>query len=186
MTRSKLSIKKLRLIRTQTLTSFVLLFLFSLLCYYPVFANGGPSIAYLLGYLKIGELLLGNITIGLFESFFIKKALTINNRWWVIIIANYVSAFGGFFVTQFLLDHTLVELQTERIGLNNMNNLLLCYLVTFILTLLLEGPIYWFAIKNKLDKKYFIKMLLLPNIVSYTIIAILYTLLNVLSSWSGG
>ena len=126
-------------------------------------------------FVALFQLFFGNIIIGLVESVLIRRIFKYEVNELLIIGANYVSAFIGFLTASFLLDDSKYNLvRTYQEG--NFNSALLLYTgVAYILTLIIETPIFYYGIKNadsrlKLDK--LIITSLTANTISYIILLI--------------
>ncbi len=90
------------------------------------------------------HLVLGNAIIGLIEGLLLGWIFKCS-KWksvLILIVANYASAWaGGFFVAGYLASLPDITIQTIQLWL------LVFVLVAFVITLLIEFPFFWFALR---------------------------------------
>ena len=124
-------------------------------------------------FVSLFQLTIGNLLLGILESFLIKKLFRKNVSYLIIICANYVSAYAGFLISCYYLDPTKLNMiQSYENG--TFPKAMFAYTgIAFVVTLFVELPFYYFGIKNP-DKTYLpfiqlLKILFSVNFLSYIV-----------------
>jgi len=135
-----------------------------------IYANSITSLIFV----NLFYLLIGNILISIFESWFIIKFFKLKKSkkiLLIIILANYTSMLLGDLIISIIRSMMIIDIY-------NIKQIILYFTITlFILTLILELPFYIFIFKKgKNTLKKGIKALILANTISYIIIISIYLL----------
>ncbi len=154
--------------RTKTITTLSLLLLPTL-----AFANAGSPMMWF----GILHLFILNAFIGLTESVIIEK-FKIPNRTWLIIVANYISMFIGLY---FIAPHFSTTTgnpdfwggQTS-FGYYKLQGFIVGMVTSFFATLIIELPFFYFAVKDKLQRKQIFIPFLVANTLTNIIMIIIY------------
>ena len=140
-----------------------------------VFANGGSPMLFF----ALFHLLILNAVIGIIESKIISK-FKIQNRCWLIIIANYVSMYVGILVLS-QYSSGFIEKDSsifDMTGAFSLAGFWFAMFIAYIATLIIEFPFAYFAVKEKIMRK----KVFIPFFVANTITNICMTLLYFLQS----
>lgn len=156
--------------QTKILATFLLLLLPTL-----AVANAGSPMMWF----GMFHLLILNAFIGWTESGLIEK-LKIPNRTWLIIIGNYVSMFIGLY---YIAPHfsTITGNQDFWGGQTNYGDYKLQGFIwgmvsSFFATLIIELPFFYFAVKNKLQRRQIFIPFLVANTFTNIIMLMIYFL----------
>lgn len=119
-----------------------------------------------------------NFLIGTFESSIIQKKFNIENRKWLIIAANYVSMFAGYyFIAPYFSsingNQDFWAMKT-RVGEYQLGGFFIGFLCSFLATLLIEFPFYWHSLKVKCKGWKLLKPFLTANLLSNMIMFLIY------------
>ena len=127
------------------------------------------------------QLIIGNLILGLIESFLIIKLFKQKVSFPIIIAANYVSAIAGFLISCYFLDSTQLNLIRSYENGTFPKSILAYTGIAFVVTLLIEFPFYYVGIKTKnktkLPVKYVVKILLVINVISYIVTILTWLIL---------
>jgi hypothetical protein len=124
-------------------------------------------------FVALYQLILGNLILGILESFLIKKIFKKKVNYLLIICANYVSAIAGFLISTYFLDPTKLNMiQSYENG--TFPKAMFAYTgIAFIVTLIVELPFYYLAIrqpdKTRLSFIPLLKILIVVNFLSYIV-----------------
>lgn len=133
-----------------------------------VFANAGsPMILF-----GILHLLFLNAFIGWAESA-ILSAYKIRNRLFQIILANYLSMFVGLFFIAPYFSHNFWGLETNY-GHYQLPGFIAGMTVSFIATLIIEYPFFYFALEDKTQKNILLKPFIVANTTTNAIMFLIY------------
>ena len=134
-----------------------------------ILLNALTSVTFVAAY----QLIIGNLILGLIESFLIQKIFKKQVSYPMIIAANYVSAIAGFLISCYFLDPTQLNLIRSYENGTFPKSIFAYTGIAFVVTLLIEFPFYYFAIKNqdksKLTFNSVTKILLIVNFLSYIV-----------------
>ena len=150
----------------------ILVFLFFLLptC---AFANAGSPMVWF----GILHTLVLNAFIGWVDSIIVGK-FKISNRTWLIIMGNYVSMFIGlFYIAPFFSTMSgNFDFWGDRTtyGDYQLRGFIAGMITSFFATLIIEYPFFYFAVKNKLQRRQILIPFLIANILTNIIMAIVY------------
>ena len=138
-----------------------------------VFANAGSPMMWF----GILHLLILNAFIGWLESVIINK-FKISNRTWLIIIGNYVSMLIGlYYIAPYFStitgNHDFWGGQTHY-GNYKLQGFIVGMLTSFFATLIIEFPFFYWAVKDKLQRKEIFIPFLVANTLTNIIMTIIY------------
>lgn len=133
------------------------------------------------------HLLFINAAIGLIESRILIK-LKIENRTWLIVLANYVSMVAGlFFIAPFTakwLGNTDFWGNITSYGNYQMQGFFFGMGMAFIATMILELPLFAMSLREKQNFKKLFTLTLKANGITYILMLLIYFLINLPgSSW---
>jgi len=138
-----------------------------------VFANAGSPMMWF-GFLHT---LVLNAFIGLIESLILKK-FKLPNRMWLIIIANYVSMVIGlyFIAPHFSTITGNADFWGGKTSFGNyeLTGFLIGMVCSFIVTLIIELPFFYLAIKDKLKRSQIIIPFLVANTITNIVMLLAY------------
>lgn len=154
--------------RTKSTTTILLLLLPTL-----AFANAGSPMMWF----GILHSLILNAIIGWTESVIIDK-FKIPNRTWLIIIGNYVSMFIGLYYiaphfSTITGNHDFWGGQTSY-GDYKLQGFIVGMVTSFFATLIIELPLFYLAVKNKLQRRQIFIPFLVANTLTNIIMTIIY------------
>ena len=123
------------------------------------------------------HLLILNLIIGLIESFIIKY-FKLNHRTWMIVLSNYVSMFVGLYI----IAPYFSELSGNRdfwggqtsLGNYPLKGFFVGMVASYFATLILEFPLYYFSIKNTIERKKIFLPFLISNTITNIIMILIY------------
>lgn len=148
------------------------------LCPIVLLANAGSPMMWF----GMFHLLILNLVIGVSESLYLKQR-GISNRMWLIIIANYVSMIIGlFFIAPYFssLSGNLDFWGGQTTGGEYvLSGFIVGMITSFLATLLIEFPFYYFSLKAKYEKTNIVKKYIEANLITNVIMFIFYFLINV-------
>ena len=127
------------------------------------------------------HMILLNAFIGITESEIIKR-YHLENRTWLIILANYVSMFIGYsYIAPYF--STIAGNQDFWGGHTNygdyeLKGFMAGMMSSYLATLLIELPFFYFSIKDKLNRKKVLIPFFVANSVTNAILIIIYFLIN--------
>ncbi|MDR0874083.1 MAG: hypothetical protein LBN27_11560 [Prevotellaceae bacterium] len=144
-----------------------------------VFANAGSFMVWF-GFL---HLLYVNAAIGVVESLIIKR-YKLENKMWLIIIANYVSMIVGLvliapFFSTLAGNNDFWRMEHEY----SLRGFFVGMFVAYIATLLIEFPFVYLSVKEKIMRKKVILPFIMANTITYTAMTLIYFLLNIPGSY---
>lgn len=127
--------------------------------------------------------LILNAFIGYCESAILNK-YKIPNSTWLIILGNYISMFIGLYYiapyfSSIITDNKDFWGGMTSFGSYNLNGFVIGMITSFFATLIIEFPFFYFAVKDKLQRKHIFIPFLVANLITNTIMAIIYFLILV-------
>ncbi|WP_394774838.1 hypothetical protein [Flavobacterium sp.] len=157
-------------------TNWLLIKLSLILSFFPLlcFGNAGSSMMYF-GLLHCAIL---NIFIGIAESIVLKK-FKLSNHTWLIIIANYISAFIGlYFIAPYFSTITGNEGfwwggKNDNLGYG-LKGFFVGMAASFIATLIIEYPIFYLALKDRSKKNRLLGPFFIANFITNVIMTLVY------------
>ncbi|MGG5207980.1 hypothetical protein ACQWU4_03470 [Chryseobacterium sp. MIQD13] len=119
-----------------------------------------------------------NFVIGTFESKFLLDKFNIQNRKWLIIAANYISMFAGYYyiAPYFSLLNGYNDFwgMKSRVGEYELGGFFIGFLCSFTATLIIEFPFYWFSLKAKLKGWELLRPFLAVNLLTNILMLLIY------------
>lgn len=130
-----------------------------------------------------------NFIIGTFESKLLVEKFNLQNRKWLIIAANYVSMFVGYY---FIAPHfSLVNGYPDfwgmksRVGEYELGGFFIGFLYSFGATLVIEFPFYWLSLKTKQKGWKLLSPFFLVNLFTNIImLAIYFAIVAFAAKWN--
>ena len=133
-----------------------------------VLANAGSPIIWF----NIFHLLFINAAIGYIESEILLK-YKLPNKAWMVILANYISMFIGFFV---IMPSLIKGRYGGTMWDRSSEDLLYGLGISFLATLVIEYPFFVAALKDKTQQKVLFKPFLIANLVTNVAMVCIYYL----------
>lgn len=119
-----------------------------------------------------------NFIIGELESRLLLDKFSIQNRKWLIIAANYVSMFAGYYfiAPHFSLLNGYPDFwgMKSRVGEYELGGFFIGFLCSFVTTLIIEFPFYCLSLKTKLKGWALLKPFLAVNLLTNIAMLIIY------------
>lgn len=139
-----------------------------------VLANAGSPMMWF-GFLHLVWI---NAVIGIYESKILTSKFDIQNKKWLIILANYISMFIGLYYIaphfSGLTGNTDFWGGKTRLGEYKLGGFLIGMTISFIATLIIEFPFYLLSLKQKIKDWSIIKPFLYANFITNIIMFIIY------------
>jgi len=141
-----------------------------------VFANAGSPMMWF----GILHSLILNTIIGLYESNFLKKE-DLNVRTWLIILGNYFSMIIGFYFIAPIFssiggNNDFWGGQT-RLGEYEIYGFVIGFIASFIVTLIIEFPFFYYGLKDKNERGKLFWPFLESNLRTNTVLFVIYLLI---------
>jgi hypothetical protein len=124
-------------------------------------------------FVALYQLILGNLFLGVLESFLVNKLFKKKVSYLIIICANYVSAIAGFLISCYFLDPSKLNMiRSYENGI--FSKAMFAYTgIAFIVTLFVELPFYYLGIRNpdktRLSFMPLLKIVFVVNFLSYIV-----------------
>ena len=138
-----------------------------------IFLNAGSAVMFF----SVFHLYIGNTLIGLFELWIVRKIFKIRLRWWLVILANYISMLFGFlffasYFTEFVIGKSFFPGFDRPFTIFGF---LFGMFFAFLASVIIEFPFFHFAFKENRNYIQTLKITIITNIYSYiTMIAIYF------------
>lgn len=117
------------------------------------------------------QLLLGNLLLGLIESYLVKSLFKFSVKTTLIVVGNYFSAIVGFLISSALLDNTSLNLIKAYEGGGFGRSILAYTGIALVITIIVEYPFFYFGVgsksKEKLSFENLFEVILLVHLISY-------------------
>ena len=143
-----------------------------------LFANAGSPMMWF----GLLHLLILNLLIGIYESKYLDRK-EITNRTWLIIVGNYFSMFIGLYGIAPYFSTITGNLDfwggNTRYGDYELNGFLFGMIASFIATLILEFPFYFFSVIDKATRKNGVWTYIEGNVMSNLVMFLIYFLVVV-------
>lgn len=161
----------IHMMKTNT-PNYLLLFLFLIPNF--LLANAGSPMIWF----SFLHLLWINFIIGAFESKLLFDKFNIQNRKWLIIAANYISMFAGYYfiAPHFSLLNGYPDFwgMKSRVGEYELGGFFTGFLCSFITTLVIEFPFYWLSLKTEKKGWRLLKPFFIVNLITNIIMLVIY------------
>ena len=127
---------------------------------------------------NVFHLFIGNALIGLLEVWVVNRIWHIKLRWWLIIIANYVSMIAGMeMIAPYFTRHVLKKQFMPAFDAPSPVSVFLAgMLISYLVTIVVEYPFFYFATKGGRSYRESTKMTIVANAVSYLLMLAIYLL----------
>lgn len=122
-----------------------------------------------------------NFIIGTFESKILFDKFNITNRKWLIILANYISMFVGYYyiAPYFSFSNGYKDFwgMKSRVGEYKLGGFFIGFLYSFMTTLVIEFPFYYLSLKEKQKGLKLLKPFFIVNLLTNIIMLLIYFLI---------